>query len=400
MSAPESDPRLPSVCRDDPECRVLAALRDTPAIFADLAAASGSELAIQSRLRQTYPDDLVRAALTLTELRRKAAGKFTRADGMWFDRQGLEQSTAEPVARHKARRFTGQVFDLCCGIGGDALALADDCDVTAVDINPAACWRTLENARVYGVAARLLTECADVTTVDLADSLVHIDPDRRPFSAGRVSRIEDYVPGLPWLQELIGRTRGGAIKVGPASNFGGKFAGTEVELISLHGECKEATVWYGELAGTAPFRATVLPVGESIAGHPLDAVAEQSELRNYLYDPDPAVVRAGLVDVLAEQLGLCRLDSAEEYLTGDQLVQSPFVQAFAVIQSLPHNDRALRAALRGSDIGQLEIKCRHVAVDAEALRRRLPLPGTQPGVLLIARVQGKTRSILATRLRE
>jgi hypothetical protein len=159
-------------------------------------------------------------------------------------------------------------------------------------------------------------------------------------------------------------------------------------------------VWYGELAGPAAFRATVLPAGETIAGHPLDVVAEQSELRGYIYDPDPAVVRAGLVDLLAVQLGLCRLDPAEEYLTGDRLVQSPFVQAFAVTESLSHNDRELRTALRRSDFGQLEIKCRHVAVDAVALRRRLPLPGTQPGVLLIVRELGKTRSVLARRVRD
>ncbi|HUQ70449.1 MAG TPA: class I SAM-dependent methyltransferase, partial [Planctomycetaceae bacterium] len=390
MTESPPDHSLPSECLTDPECRVMEAVQSTPAIFADLATITGSELHVQLLLRRRYPDDVVRAALSLVELRRKAAVKFARADRMWFDRQGLEQATSEPVARHKAKRFTGRVWDLCCGLGGDALALAATCDVTAVDLKPASCWRTLENARAYDVAERVVTRCADVLTLDFGDDLVHIDPDRRPFSAGRVSRIEDYVPDLAWLQQLIARTRGGAIKVGPASNFGGKFDGVETELISLHGECKEATLWYGELAGAAAYRATVLPSGETLAGHPLDVVAEQSDLRGWIYDPDPAIVRAGLVDLLADKLGLCRLDPAEEYLTGDHLVISPFVQAFAVTAELPHNDREIRAALRGSDIGRLEIKCRHVAVDADAMRRKLPLPGDQPGVLLIARVQGKS----------
>ena len=57
---------------------------------------------------------------------------------MWFERTGLEQATAEPVARHKARRFAGRtatVIDLCCGIGGDTLALADWAEVVAVDLD-------------------------------------------------------------------------------------------------------------------------------------------------------------------------------------------------------------------------------------------------------------------------
>ncbi len=105
---------------------VLRRLRASPEIFNQIATWSGPELALQDRLRTAFSADLVRGALTLVELRRRAAVKFSRAAGMWFDRVGLEQSTAEAVARHKAQRFQGRgrVWDLCCGIGGDAIQLA------------------------------------------------------------------------------------------------------------------------------------------------------------------------------------------------------------------------------------------------------------------------------------
>ena len=379
------------------ECLILEELRQTPELLELISAWSGSELGLQSRLRRQFPDALVRAAISLCELRRKAVNKFARAASMWFDRRGLEQSTAELVARHKAKRFDDAVWDLCSGIGSDAIAMADRCAVIAVDLNPAAGLRTRWNAEVYGVAERVETRCADVLKVDSISGWVHIDPDRRAGSEGKASRIEDYVPGLPELLDLTSRCRGGAIKVGPASNFGGKFPDTEIELISLAGECKEATVWFGELAGSESFRATVLPAGESIAGHPLDAVGVVAPLGRYVYDPDPAVVRAGLIDVVAERLGLNRLDGAEEYLTSDRLVQSAFVHPFEVLAELPNNEHDLRAWLRTSDFGQIEIKCRHIPVQAETLRRRLPLPGTKPGVVLIARIDGKSRMICARR---
>lgn len=381
------------------ECQVLRALAATPELFEQIASSTGrSELSMQSALRRQFPDELVRAAMSLHELRRRAAAKFTKADQMWFDRQGLEQSTSEAVARYKARRFKGEVLDLCCGIGSDATALAETCHVNAVDINPAACLRTEWNAAVYGVGDRVTTRCADVRDSLTQTGLVHIDPDRRPGSGGRVSRIEDYVPALDFLHELTTRSRGGAIKVSPASNFGGKFPEAEIELISLQGECKEATVWFGELAGNELFRATVLPAGESIAGHPLQVAVSVTELARYIYDPDPAVVRAGLVDVLADQLGLQRLDSAEEYLTSDQRVISPFVQGFEVLAALPNNERDLKAWVRTTGLGQLEIKCRHIPVQADALRRKLPLQGTAPGVAIFARLDGKARIIGAKRL--
>ena len=110
-----------------------------------------------------------------------------------------------------------------------------------------------------------------------------------------------------------------------------------------------------------------------------------------------AVVRAGLVDLLAQQLDLRRLDDAEEYLTSDRLVESLFVRSFQVLAELPNNLREIRRYFRGSGFGRVEIKCRRIPVQAESVRRRLPLEGTQPAVLVFARIAGKARAIISRR---
>ncbi len=384
---------------DDAECCLLRELRGTPELFAELKVQGGSELQIQQRLRDQFKPELVRAALTLAGLREKATVKFTQAESMWFDVKGLEQASSETVARHKARRFQGRVWDFCCGIGADAIALAEaDCQVTGVDLVAANCLRATWNAEAYGVRDRLETVAADIATISDRSGLLHIDPDRRPMAGKRVVRLEDCLPDLAVMQRLAQEFRGGAIKLSPASNFGGKFDGAEIELVSLHGECKEATIWFGELAQSEPFRATVLPAGETLAADPLSAWTNVGELGAYLFDPDPAIVRAGLVDVLAERLNLRRLDDAEEYLTGDELVQSPFVQTFQVLENLPNNEREVRAAFRSRQFGQLEIKCRHIPVQVEALRRKLSLEGSDPGVLVFARQAGRSRAVICRRL--
>jgi SAM-dependent methyltransferase len=383
------------------ECSLLRRLDRTPELFDEIAAAAGPELNTQAQLRQRYPAELVRAAFELAELRRRAAEKFSRADRMWFDRQGLEQATSEAVARHKAARFGPlhtPVWDLCCGIGGDSIALAEvGSQVFGVDLSPVNCLRTEMNARTYGVESRVETRSKDVTRIDLAGLPVHIDPDRRT-GRKRAVRLEDYHPALEFLHHLIEVTSGGAIKLSPASNFGGKFPGCEIELISLHGECKEATVWYGDLKGEAPFRATILPAGETLAADPWQFRPRVGPLGAYLFDPDPAVVRAGLVDALAEQLGLWRLDDTEEYLTGEQPVSSSAVKPFEVLADLPNNARQIRGYFRSSEFGEVEIKCRHVPADVEQIRKKLPLPGSEKGVLLLARLAGRTRALIARRI--
>jgi len=382
----------------DNDHELLERLRDTPRLFEILRETNDTGLALQKQLRAQFPDDIVRAALTLQELRGLAGDKFSRADRMWFDRVGFEQSTPETVARHKAQRFTGPVWDYCCGIGSDAIALAGQGDVVSVDLNPAACLRTRWNAEAYDVAARVRVVCADVESLSDRSGLVHIDPDRRAASHRRTLRIEDYRPGLPFLYRLMDEFDGGAIKLGPASNFPGKFADAEVELVSLNGECKEATVWFGRLAGDISHRATVLPTGETLAGNPLDEYAPVELLSQFLYDPDPAVVRAGLIDLLAEQRGFFRLDNGEEYLTSNDLIETPFVRAFEVLAELPNNDRTIRRWFREADIGQVEIKCRHVPIDVEAIRRKLPLTGSQAAVLIYAKIGGKTRAVTCRRV--
>jgi SAM-dependent methyltransferase len=382
------------------ESDVLRRLVNAPELFAAMERETGPELPMQSRLRERFDPELVRTALEVADLRRRGADKFSRAARMWFTRVGLEQATPEPVARHKAKRFADirePVWDLCCGVGGDALALAEYARVIAIDRDPAACLRTELNAAVYGVADRVETRAADVTTLDLAGGLVHVDPDRRA-GATRARRIEQFSPDLPWLQELTRRARGGAIKVSPASNFGGKFPDAEVELVSLHGECKEATIWFGESRGELPWRATVLPAGETLAGRPLEVATDVRPPGRYAFDPDPAVVRAGLVDHLAARLGLWRLDDAEEYLSGDEVVDSPFVAPFEIVEELPNNETEVRQAIRRREWGSVEIKCRHVPLNADQLRKRLPLQGREAGVLIYARLQGKTRVLLCRRV--
>lgn len=378
------------------EWEVLLQLREHPELIAATEQPGLTEFQLQQRLRKNYSDALVRGALALRDCRRRAIDKYADAARLWFDRTGLEQATHEAVAAHKAERFQGDIWDLCTGIGADAAALARRGRVITVDQNPVNCQRAQWNAEVWGVTPLIV--CGDVHTLEVTDKLVHIDPDRRAAGPARSLRIEDYVPGLEYLQQLTQTARGGGIKLSPASNFGGKFLDVEIELISWKGECKEATVWFGELAGEALFRATVLPSGATLTGDPLDEITDVTAPGQYLYDPDPSVVRSGLVDRLGRELQITRLDASEEYLTSDRGVDSPFVQTFEILEILPNQTRAIRDYFRKSEIGQLEIKCRHVPTQVEAWRKQLTLPGDKPGVLLFARLEGKTKAIVARRV--
>ena len=102
-----------------PGAELLASLRDQ-------ALTPGTALALGTRLRERYPPALAAAALAQHELRLAARAKFSLALDMFVTPAGLEQASAEVVARHRQDRFAaaGVLADLCCGIGGDLVALA------------------------------------------------------------------------------------------------------------------------------------------------------------------------------------------------------------------------------------------------------------------------------------
>lgn len=378
-------------------------LRDTPELLERVAAEEGDPLRRQAALRKEYPGELVRLALELVTVRQKAAGKFEHGGQLWLTRQSFEQSTSEPVARYKAQRFAkvvgaGEVlYDYCSGLGADAIALAEIAPVVACDLDPVMLELARWNAEIYGVADRIEFRQEDAETVDVSGQVIHLDPDQRDAAGRRHLRLEQIRPDLARMQDMVSSCRAGGIKLSPASNFGGKFPEAEVELVSWGGECKLATIWCGELAEPGLWRATALPSGESIAGDPLAAWPEYGDVSDYLFDPDPAVVRAGLVNALSEQLQIQRLDDADEYLTADRLVDSPFVKPLRVIDTLGRNETQLRKYLRKNNVGTVEIKCRHVPLDVEKLRRSLPLKGERSLVLVYARVAGKTRIVVCER---
>ncbi|MEW5535558.1 SAM-dependent methyltransferase, partial [Streptomyces virginiae] len=88
------------------------------------------ELAVATRLRREHPAGLVSAALGQARLRQRAVAKFGAEDAfrMYFTPGGGEMATRASVASYRAERLAAlgvrSLADLCCGIGGDALALA------------------------------------------------------------------------------------------------------------------------------------------------------------------------------------------------------------------------------------------------------------------------------------
>ena len=356
----------------------------------------GDELAAQRTLRKQASAPQVAAALTQVELRRRATAKFgDLAELMFFTPDGLEQATRLTVARHRAARLaaasTSTLVDLGCGIGGDLVATAEMGITTAgVDLDPLRVAVAEANLAALGLPGAVMV--ADATTVDTSPfDVAYADPSRRT-ARGRSWSIEDWTPPWSLVEELL--RRDSCVKVAPGIPHDLVPDGVEAEWVSDHGEVKEAALWSGRLA-TSARRATVIGDGglatltdEDDSGAPVRGVGD------FLYEPDGAVIRAGLVTAVAAGVDGGLVDEHIAYVTSDAAYRSPFARGYRVVEQLPYREKQLRAALRERGIGSLTIKKRGVSVTPEELRQRLGLRGDVAATVVLTRVAGHGTALL------
>jgi hypothetical protein len=356
-----------------------------------------------SKLRGRVSAERTHLLLEQIELRRRATAKFAHPERMFFTRIGLEQATDEWVAAYKASRFAqraalnvskraGIVADLCCGVGGDLMALAKECAVIGVDHDPATAHFAAANS---GTTVHPI----DVNQFDLRDiSAFNIDPDRRA-TGHRTTSLDACEPNLATLESLIARVPNGAVKLSPAARVPPEWSNRrELEWISRDRQCRQLVAWHGAVAQfPGQHRATILPALRTITGMPKQPLPVAAAVDRYVFDVDPAVLAARLKGVLASQHGLTAVASGATYLTGPRAIEDVALACFEVADVFPLEPRKLARYLAERAIGILEIKKRGVEIDPEKLRRELKPRGDNAATLLVTRAGGQTKVIVAQR---
>src|SRR5207237_394417 len=129
-------------------------------------------------------------------------------------------------------------------------------------------------------------------------------------------------------------------------------------------------LWFGSLRLGRP-AATLLPGPHTLTGDPGDPYETGPvDAGAILYDPDPAVVRADLMNELATRLGAWPLEVGYALLAAATHTPTPFATAYHIEAVLPQDAKTVGRYLRERDIGRLTILKRGVEVDADTLGRK------------------------------
>ena len=327
-----------------------------------------------ARVAQATTQDAARWAFSQWALRDRAKAKFVLANEMLFDREGLEMSTHEGLAKYHANQFPqgSPVYDLTVGIGADLIALARRGPAIGFEIDPARAELARHNLKAHGVEAEVR---ADSWEALRSAENYFLDPARRA-GGRRTLDPRQFAPNPVDVVSRFHSVRVGVVKLSPMlpdsflETLGGR-----LEFVSFGGECREALVLTGSDVEFGRF--AVMPEAGAILPA-LSGFAESVDVPGeFVYEADPAAIRANCLPELCRRHELSQLADSNGYLTGRRVAPSPWLKAFQVIASGKFDVAVVKRELAGLNSSTPILKQKGAGQDLIALRQKLNMKGTR-----------------------
>lgn len=312
--------------------------------------------------------------------------------------RAFEQSSSEECAAAKRMRG-GRLLDLTCGLGMDAVAMAERFErVVAVERDEVLADVVRENLRRMGVEnVEVVTASAEeyVSSCEEHFDWVYADPDRRTAEGKRVVRLEDCSPDMVALYPALGRiTERVAIKNSPLFDVEEAFrlfGDCTVEVLSLSGECKEVNIYIdgggARIVAEAVGRERVEYAREEVVDSPCEGEFEAEEYR-YLIVPDVALQKARLVQHALR--GKADVWSNNSFGFAREKVEGILGRVEEIEKIEKFDPKALKRELRGVGV---DILVREFPMSVDQVRQRTGMRSGAQRRIALTRIKGQAYTI-------
>lgn len=346
-------------------------------------------------------------------LRWRSRQRFPDPKRWLWTEQSLAQASDYWTARFKAGLFpdTVRVVDACCGAGSDLVALATRGEVQGIDWNPSLALVATDNCREHGQSVEVHCGSLPEAWSTMASDWLSIDPDRRALGT-KTTRSDQFSPTLEQILDMAESCRGAMVKLAPSTQISqelaGRIAASATRLwVGSQGECRQQLLLLGALRQSVSRRAVLCePAAKQVSPefvvHEFAADADAdfplaTRCASFVFDLHNTLHAASLQTAWAARHSLACLSDQHGYFTGDSPLNSPWLQAFEVLEILPWDDRRVRKWLRANQAGVVEVKCRSIKIDANAYQKQYSQESGQPVTLLVTRLGDRVRAIAARR---
>lgn len=238
---------------------------------------------------------------------------------------------------------------------------------------------------------------------------IYLDPARRDEHGSRTYAIEDCTPNVLELRDLLlAKSQYTLVKLSPmldwrkaVADFDG--AVREVHIVATGNECKELLLVLGQQVHEEPSAPRVFCVNDNqridydsaaytqglrIGGKPLP------EAKNYLYEPNASIMKAGCFDLVEERFGVTQVGPSSHLFVSATPVADFPGRGFAIEAIGGMNKKDIKRLLNGTK--QANIAVRNFPLTAPQLRKKLKLADGGPVYLFGTTMQGCDHVLLRT----
>ena len=248
----------------------------------------------------------------------------------------LEQASSESTAKEKAENLIGRAFlDLTCGFGIDAYFLSQNFnEVTLLEQNKDLLEIVQHNWETLGREAIFINEnlerFLEISEKEKQFDLIYLDPARRDKDHRKKFLLSDLSPNILEIQDkLLSISKKIIIKLSPLIDL--KYLQSavksinEIEIIAVKNEVKEIVLHLipntaNKLKITTKNLSTDEPNFSFSPEEECAVTPEFSDILEYLYIPNNAVLKSGAFNLVSKKFGLKKLHPNTHLYTSDKAV--------------------------------------------------------------------------------
>lgn len=344
------------------------------------------------------------------QLLRKKVPQWAENEHLLFPAHlSIEQCSSEATAQYKASLLQGQTFvDLTGGLGIDTYYIYRHFYQTDyVERQAELCDLARHNFEVLNANVKVWNESAEeyLNNCEPKDC-IFIDPARRDEHGRKTVSITDCTPNVADLQGiLLQKAEKVMVKLSPMLDINKAMEELchvkEVHVVAVANECKELDFvlergFQGEPQLVCVNLLTVQPEVRFTMEEERNSLGRLSEgVMKYLYEPNPAVMKAGCFKWLTKHYDVCKLHRNSNLYTSERLVPDFPGRIFEVEGWTTYNKKVKQVLL--SDVEKASIAVRNFPLSVAELRKAMKIGDGDDVYLFATTLKGESKVVVRTR---
>ncbi len=321
----------------------------------------------------------------------------------------IEQCSSEATARYKANLLKGDTFaDLTGGLGIDSYFLSQNFQqADYVERQAELCDLARHNFAVLEADIKVWNETAEEYLKECGQKdCIFVDPARRDEHGRKTVSIGDCTPDVAALKDvLLEKATTVMVKLSPMLDINQALVELhhvkEVHVVAVANECKELDFimergYQGETQLVCVNLLTDQPEMRFALEEERNCQCKMADsVLQYLYEPHPALMKAGCFKLLTERFKVLKLHKNSNLYTSDQLVPDFPGRIFEVEGWAAYHKKIKQELL--ADVDKASIAVRNFPLTVAELRKALKIGDGDEVYLFATTLRGEKKVIIRTK---